>query len=73
MLAGEDRIDWSAGRRQAFFIAASELACSTRNWLGTIFGPGSIAQAHSPNEFVLVDELLTAASVMALTIATWCN
>ncbi len=73
LLAGEIE---STGRPVVVeaFTAASELAWYAEQGMqGTIFGPGSIAQAHSPNEFVLVDELLTAASVMALTIATWCN
>jgi acetylornithine deacetylase/succinyl-diaminopimelate desuccinylase family protein len=54
------------------FTAASELAWyADQGMNGTIFGPGSIAQAHSPNEFVEVEELITACKVMARSIAAW--
>ena len=36
------------------------------------FGPGRLA-THLPNENVLVDELVIAAKVMALTILNWCG
>ena len=54
------------------FTAASELAWYAEQGMqGTIFGPGSIAQAHSPNEFVEISELVDACRVMALAIAEW--
>lgn len=54
------------------FTAASELAWYAEQGMsGAIFGPGRIAQAHSPNEYVEVDQLLTACKTMALTIASW--
>ncbi|MCA9860035.1 MAG: M20/M25/M40 family metallo-hydrolase, partial [Thermomicrobiales bacterium] len=56
------------------FNAASELAWYAEQGIpGVIFGPGSIAQAHSPNEYVELDQLHDAARVMALTAATWCG
>lgn len=56
------------------FQAASELAWySERGIPGVIFGPGRIAQAHGPDEYVEVDQLVTACKVMALTAATWCG
>ncbi len=56
------------------FTAASELAWYAEQGIpGVIFGPGSIAQAHSPNEFVQLEELRDAAHVMALTAAAWCG
>ncbi len=56
------------------FTAASELAWyAERGMNGTLFGPGSIAQAHGPNEFVEIDQLFTACEVMALTAAAWCG
>ncbi len=56
------------------FTAASELAWYAEQGIpGVIFGPGSIAQAHSPNEFVLVDQLKDAARTMALAAANWCG
>ena len=51
------------------FGAASELAWYAEHDVpGVLFGPGSVAQAHSPQEHVPVDELLDAAKVLAYTI-----
>lgn len=56
------------------FTAASELAWYAEQRIdGTIFGPGRIAQAHSANEYVEVEQLCTACAAMALTAATWCG
>jgi acetylornithine deacetylase len=38
-----------------------------------IFGPGLTPQMHAMNEYVPVDNLLTATKVLALTIHDWCN
>ena len=38
-----------------------------------IFGPGSIKQAHSIDEFVRVKELMLSAKIFALGILDWCN
>lgn len=32
-----------------------------------VFGPGDIRQAHRPDEFIIVDEMITAAKIYALT------
>jgi acetylornithine deacetylase len=54
------------------FTAASELAWYAEQGMsGTIFGPGRIAQAHSPNEYVEVAQLVGACKAMALAIADW--
>jgi acetylornithine deacetylase/succinyl-diaminopimelate desuccinylase family protein len=56
------------------FTAASELAWYAEQGIdGTIFGPGRIAQAHSPDEYVEVDQLINACKAMALTTAAWCR
>jgi acetylornithine deacetylase/succinyl-diaminopimelate desuccinylase-like protein len=56
------------------FQAASELAWyAERGIPGVIFGPGRIAQAHGPNEYVETDQLVTACKIMALTAAGWCG
>ncbi|MFM9106504.1 MAG: M20 family metallopeptidase [Chloroflexota bacterium] len=56
------------------FTAASELAWyAEQGMAGTIFGPGRIAQAHSPNEYVEVAQLTAAARVMAVAAASWCR
>ena len=38
-----------------------------------IFGPGSTAIMHSDDEYVSVEDYLTAIKVMALSIYDWCN
>ena len=54
------------------FTAASELAWyAERGIAGTIFGPGRIAQAHAPNEYVEVAQLVAACQAMALAAAAW--
>lgn len=66
----------SVGRESCIvgFTAASELAWYAEQGIpGVIFGPGSIAQAHSPDEYVALDQLQDAARVMALTAAEWCG
>ena len=56
------------------FNAASELAWyAEHNIAGAIFGPGRIAQAHGPNEYVEIEQLRQASTVMALTAAAWCS
>jgi acetylornithine deacetylase len=56
------------------FTAASELAWYAEVGIpGAIFGPGRIAQAHGPDEYVDVDQLRIACSSMALGAAAWCG
>jgi acetylornithine deacetylase/succinyl-diaminopimelate desuccinylase family protein len=65
-----------AGRepRIEAFTAASELAWYAEVGIpGAIFGPGRIAQAHSPDEFVDLDQLRLACSAMTLGAMTWCG
>lgn len=38
-----------------------------------MFGPGNIRVAHQPDEYVPVDELLTATRTLALTIVRFCG
>jgi acetylornithine deacetylase len=38
-----------------------------------IFGPGSTAVMHSNNEYVSIDDYITAIKVMALCIYDWCG
>lgn len=40
---------------------------------GAIFGPGDISQAHSPDEFVTIDNYLKSVVILALTILGWCG
>jgi len=38
-----------------------------------IFGPGSIEQAHFPNEFIEVEQVIKVTKVLAATIINWCG
>lgn len=38
-----------------------------------LYGPGSVLQAHTVNEFIALEDVLTAAQVLALTIYQWCG
>ncbi len=38
-----------------------------------IFGPGPTDQMHATNEYVRVDDLITATKVYAMTIMNWCG
>jgi len=38
-----------------------------------IFGPGSTAVMHADDEYVSIDDYLTAIKVMALSICDWCS
>lgn len=56
------------------FNAASDLAWYAEQGIaGVIFGPGDLAQAHSPDEFVPVSDMLTATKAMALALLAWCG
>jgi acetylornithine deacetylase/succinyl-diaminopimelate desuccinylase-like protein len=37
------------------------------------FGPGDLARAHAPDEWVGVDELVLGARAYARTICAWCG
>jgi acetylornithine deacetylase len=38
-----------------------------------IFGPGLTEQMHSTNEWVNIDDVITATKILALTIMEWCG
>jgi len=38
-----------------------------------LYGPGDVANAHTVDEFIQLEEVVTAAKVLALTIDTWCR
>ena len=37
-----------------------------------LYGPGNVAHAHTINEFIDFDEVVTASKVLALMVDTWC-
>lgn len=58
----------------AGFTAASDLAWySMKGIPGAIFGPGDIAQAHGPDEFVPISDVVNATKAIALVILSWCG
>jgi acetylornithine deacetylase len=38
-----------------------------------IFGPGLTEQMHATNEWVNIDDVITATKTLALTIMEWCG
>ncbi|HEX7021709.1 MAG TPA: M20/M25/M40 family metallo-hydrolase, partial [Trueperaceae bacterium] len=38
-----------------------------------VFGPGDVAIAHSPDEYIEIDQLVRAAKIMAHTLVDWCG
>lgn len=38
-----------------------------------VYGPGSLLQAHGDDEWVSIDEVLTATKVYAITAMDWCS
>ena len=56
------------------FNAAADLAWYAAKGIpGIIFGPGDLAQAHSPNEFIPVADMLIATKAIALALLAWCG
>jgi acetylornithine deacetylase len=52
----------------AFGTDAGEF--SARGWPGVVFGPGSIAQAHTRDEWVAIDQVETASAVFERILST---
>ena len=38
-----------------------------------IFGPGSTSVMHATDEYVAIDDYITAIKVVALSICDWCE
>jgi acetylornithine deacetylase len=56
------------------FPAASDLAWyAARGIPGAIYGPGALDQAHSPDEYVSLDDFQRSIEVYARLIAAWCG
>ena len=56
------------------FSAASDLAWyAQQDMPGCLFGPGGIAQAHSPDEFVSLADFARAIQICAAQLAGWCG
>jgi acetylornithine deacetylase/succinyl-diaminopimelate desuccinylase family protein len=58
----------------AGFEAVSDIAWMAEAGVpAVLYGPGSIAQAHTSAEHVSVDQLVEVAAVVALTLCDWCG
>jgi acetylornithine deacetylase/succinyl-diaminopimelate desuccinylase-like protein len=56
------------------FAAANDASFLNLAGIPTVtIGPGHLREAHAPNEYVEVEELVQAAKVYALAIAEWCG
>jgi len=38
-----------------------------------LYGPGDVANAHTVDEFIELEEVVLATKVLALTIDSWCE
>jgi len=59
-------------------ITSSPFVCDGNFWYEdgqdvVVFGPGSIDNAHGPNEYVGVDEVIDASKTMAAMMVDWCG
>ena len=60
-------------------IVPGPFACDARHLVNqgnipsVIFGPGSIAQAHKPDEHIQIHEYLECIQHLIFFIASWCN
>lgn len=60
-------------------VIPGPFACDARHLVNqggipsVIFGPGTIAQAHKPDEYIEVDDYLACIEHLIAFIATWCN
>jgi len=54
------------GADMRHFIAFGKMPC-------VMYGAGDIRLAHAPDEYIEVDELLTAVKVVATLLADWCG
>jgi acetylornithine deacetylase len=54
------------GADMRHFVNSGQIPC-------IMYGPGDVRRAHRPDEFVPVDELMTAATTLALTMIDWCG
>jgi formylaminopyrimidine deformylase len=79
MLAAHERVTNERGELRSHSQLQGFCAVDDATWLNdagiasVTYGPGSLHQAHSENEFVQVDELITATKVFAIAAMNWCG
>ena len=52
---------------------ALQAGVSRRRRIHVVYGPGSLEVAHAVNEFVSVEEVITATKTYALAVLDWCG
>jgi acetylornithine deacetylase/succinyl-diaminopimelate desuccinylase family protein len=60
-------------RVQGFCAVCDASFLNGANIPSIVYGPGSLHQAHSENEFVEIDELITATKSLAVAAMNWCG
>lgn len=70
-LAGALKELGRAGELAAFSAVCDIAWYGEQGVPGIVFGPGSLAQAHSPDEFVPVEEVIACAKAIALGLIDW--
>lgn len=79
MLAAHESVTKGQGEVRAHSQLQGFCAVDDATWLddagiaSVTYGPGSLHQAHSENEFVPIDELITATKVFAFAAMNWCG
>jgi acetylornithine deacetylase len=67
------------GRGESGEVIPGPFACDCRHLVNqggipsVIFGPGTIAQAHKPDEHIEIDQYLACIEHLIAFIASWCN
>ena len=79
MLAAHERVTKDKSEVRSHPQVQGFCAVDDATWLNdagipsVTYGPGSLHQAHSENEFVPIDELITATKVFAIAAMNWCG
>ena len=60
--------------RYSGFAAVCDAAFLDRDGVpSVVYGPGSVLVAHAPDEYIEIDELITATTTYALVTMDWCG
>ena len=68
-----------ASRGQEVEVKAGPFACDMRHLVNrgkipsVIYGPGDIAQAHKPDEYISITEFLESIQTLIAFLPAWCN
>ena len=68
-----EQVTGEQAKVQGFVAAADASFLNGRGIPSIVYGPGNILVAHAVNEYVSVEELITAAKTYALSAINWCG